>query len=92
MLVPGPYYKNQPAAKCGCYFPDVTRLFDDNIASERVLFCVTHGKYRVPCERLAMLKIKHEVPSPSHREEIRSFLRNGKRKIEFAFAPRERTL
>lgn len=86
----GPYYKGQRAALCGCYFPDVTRLFDDKVSGTRVLYCERHGRYRVPCDREAMLTSRQDIPTPEWRKEARAFLRSGKGAARFIAVPRSK--
>jgi hypothetical protein len=37
-----PYFKTQTPSKCGCYYPDCTRLGDDG-RGHRLMLCIRHG-------------------------------------------------
>ena len=87
--MPGPYFRGQSATACGCYFPDVTRLLDDEASGERVLYCETHGEYRVPCEKEAMVRIKGKIPTPAERQALRETLQQDGQDTLFVAVPRD---
>jgi hypothetical protein len=67
----GPYFEEQKASKCGCYFPDVTVVGHDPRNGSEVLYCVKHGKVGQ-----ADYKIKEsDIPSEAWRESERIHLR-----------------
>jgi hypothetical protein len=78
--MPGPYFKGQkPLAPCGCFFPDVTRIRDED--EERIFWCVTHKQvreHRQPgVEPIPTMK---PIPSEAWREQERLTLRDYKEK------------
>jgi hypothetical protein len=47
--MPGPYFKGQIPASCGCYHPDVSRINDERTETgiRRTLYCITHGELKI---------------------------------------------
>ncbi len=66
----GPYFKNQLPAPCGCYYPDVTRIRDDQDKHERILFCIKHGVYSVPLGEIER-RLVDSTPLPIRDEKWR---------------------
>lgn len=78
--MPGPYFKGQTAANCGCFFPDVVRLRDDFTRKKRILHCVVHGQYEIPLPSGVEKKDcsdMNPIPTDEWREKERQRLRSG---------------
>lgn len=44
----GPYFQGQTPNKCGCFYPDVTRVGDDVKRRKRICHCIIHGRFEIP--------------------------------------------
>ena len=73
--MPGPYFKDQKPSPCGCFYPDVTRVRDDPVQRQRILFCVVHGDVTIPHEHFIRNETSQEIPSEEWREIERTRLR-----------------
>lgn len=77
----GPYFKEQIQEECGCYYPDIILLGDDNDAKRRISHCVKHGEISIPfCEisngqkkggELPLLAIPSDEWKEKERERLR---------------------
>lgn len=70
----GPYIPNQEPFPCGCYYPDVTRIYDT--CSGMIVFCQVHGPYGVTRHIGLPLPDIQPIPDDKFRESARKWLRS----------------
>ncbi len=72
--MPGPYFPNQEAAECGCYYPDVTRIEDNPTKGLRVLHCITHGRVEMKVDPRWLTAPTLSIPDDDWRVQERTRL------------------
>jgi len=75
--------KGAAPAKCGCYFPEITRVGDDTYG-RRLFYCINHGfslvkRPKPDVEKAELVKLPTDVWVNARKNEIREIIKKNPR-------------